>query len=609
MDQQIETNPLNYLDHNNDQGNEDDIIDVTGQSAVIVYDRDVSAVIHYPAGVPTWAHQYIYSTDELRTGTPDQVQFYQHFKKSFLSGTNLDLEGNTNYAFTLLFDLLKDYNAHKELPRLEKQIIRLISAYSKTRPQGLSSLSLVMEEQGDQKGIGRIREFQYAAVNDYGLKLGNKYRKKLNLSEREVDLLNRIWYPDNNFCNIEFCLTETVKLFLLMIAALDHRYRKEGTVVAVEFHMLADLVTHRKLGAGMNNYNYKYTILSALNNIYTLIFKYTENAVRDAYAHTRKLNVDVLDPDADILELYESKLISKLKLLFPVWINRIEQPDETTEIELFTRNTARWKVNFQLICDKFGKEAKQFYKQVLDLAKLNHQNPSVEMIYFEAAKFIARQDKIIALSLYIHHIHVDLNSSVFDNRSLNKTVQKNLFSTGEQLADFEHIVNELIRDKDLEKALTAVEKLYQPKRKKILLDPDAISQISEKHSGTVELLNRYLDDETEAEPVKMKSLIIPTDEVAIRITPIAQVRLGSLFQQTLLFSAIQLDVLELFRKGNLTIPVIELESFAKQHGAFKNQLIDRINEICYDLLDDILIEEEEENYIINENYYQNLLAT
>ena len=62
-------------------------------------------------------------------------------------------------------------------------------------------------------------------------------------------------------------------------------------------------------------------------------------------------------------------------------------------------------------------------------------------------------------------------------------------------------------------------------------------------------------------------------------------------------------------KNNFSIPQSELEAFAKSKGVFSNQLIERINEICFEILDDdVLIEEEDEYLTINPNYYQRLLA-
>jgi hypothetical protein len=76
----------------------------------------------------------------------------------------------------------------------------------------------------------------------------------------------------------------------------------------------------------------------------------------------------------------------------------------------------------------------------------------------------------------------------------------------------------------------------------------------------------------------------------------------------LAFSEIHTAALELFAKSNFSIPQNELELFAKSKGIFKNQLVESINETCYDFLDDVLIEEEDDYYIINTNYFQSISA-
>jgi hypothetical protein len=309
------------------------------------------------------------------------------------------------------------------------------------------------------------------------------------------------------------------------------------------------------------------------------------------------------DKDQDIVELYEQKLLSKLRSLLPIWVLRVEKPDEKTEIELFSRNTTRWKINFEEICKQCGSVPDEFYQGIGELVRLNRKNPSVETIWYEAARFIAKRDNIIALRLYTHYIYQDLNSDNFDNRKLNKTVQKDLFHDVAQVVDFEAIIANLIIDKDLEKALDAVSHIYQPKHRKIILNRDTINQVSEKHSGTVELLNKYLDDdatEFDTQPTKREEIVIKIN-IPEPATP------TKVYSDTLTFTALQEEALENFRKANFTIPVADLEIFAKIKGVFKNQLVDRINELCYDLLDDILIEQEDDNYIINEDYYQAIL--
>lgn len=113
------------------------------------------------------------------------------------------------------------------------------------------------------------------------------------------------------------------------------------------------------------------------------------------------------------------------------------------------------------------------------------------------------------------------------------------------------------------------------------------------------------DDEEEqnADSSKAVASIVPL------VTPVQSSQTPqTIFMEGIQFSAIQNTVVIHFAKSNFTVPQFELEQMAKDHGAFKNQLIDSINECCYELLDDVLIEEEEDNYIIYEHYYQNILA-
>jgi hypothetical protein len=65
---------------------------------------------------------------------------------------------------------------------------------------------------------------------------------------------------------------------------------------------------------------------------------------------------------------------------------------------------------------------------------------------------------------------------------------------------------------------------------------------------------------------------------------------------------VQIRLLELFAKNNFTAPQTEIEDFARRNGAFKNQVIESVNEACYEFLDDVLIEEDEDLYIVNEEY-------
>jgi hypothetical protein len=277
-------------------------------------------------------------------------------------------------------------------------------------------------------------------------------------------------------------------------------------------------------------------------------------------------------------------------------------PDEKTEIELNSQNTSRWKIAFEKITEGYKGDVKYFSDSIHQLSTLNSKNPSIENIYFEASKFIAKSDKQCALLLYVHYLYTDLQSSKFDNKQLTKTVQKSLFASDVQFKDFEKIINDLVNTKDLKKALDASQMFYRPRRKKIELNSDAIAEAHQKHSGTVELLNEYLQDENEhSETIADKNG--KEEEISIQISVLET---EPTEQGESLLKAVQRDLLEIFRKNGLTLGSAEVDAFAKSRGLFRNQLVESINDTCYEALDDVLIEEEEENYSINSDYFQRI---
>ena len=587
---------------------DDSIIDVTDQSYRI---NSNSNLKKYSSGVPYWAHHYVYSYSEINSASSEQKMFYAIFKNSFLNGEYFDLEGNTNYAFILLFDLLIEFDNHKDISKLESQLKILGQCYPKTKSYCVSFLIQKMEANGDSDGVSRLRaEDRYSYQNyntDYDYwRLGSKYKTKLKLNDEEVKLLNKLWYPSNNFCSVEYCCVEILKLYITVIEELKASYIEEGTTIDAQFKAVADAIARKHFKYKNGSQNYKYCIETTNNEFYSHIFKHCENAVREYYGHKRKINTGTYYTTTEAKTEFETKIISKVSGLLPVLISKVSIPDEATDIELYSQNTNRWKIKFEELTASYNEKPKEFIDSIVALGKLNKKNPSIENIFFEASKFIAKYDKESSLSLYVHYLFHDLKSATFDNKQLTKTIQKSLFKTNEQLHDFEIIVSELIKDKDLEKALKNVSKVYEVKRKKIQLSKTSIQEVQQQHSGTVELLNEYLKDDFEDENNSIKSQEINNEEIKIEITQKSEETSHSAFVSNLTFSPIHISALELFSKSNFSIPQSELEIFAKSKGIFKNQLIESINETCYDFLDDVLIEEEDDYYTINTNYFQRI---
>jgi hypothetical protein len=283
--------------------------------------------------------------------------------------------------------------------------------------------------------------------------------------------------------------------------------------------------------------------------------------------------------------------------------------DLESEIEINNYSRYRYKNELFFLFDSFSMEnLYSFEEEIEKLVLRNKGNPYIENIYFESSKFMVKYDASFSLKHYVKYLYLDLQSTTFDNKKLSTTIQKSLFKTNEQLHDFEQIVSGLIKDKDLDKALLAVPKIYEVKRKKIQLDKTTIKEVQQQHSGTVDLLNEYLSDEYEDENNSIQSQEVSNDEIKIEITQKKEESPRSMFLSELSLNPIHISILELFLKNNFSIPQIEIEEFAKSKGVFKNQIIESINETCYEVLDDVLIEEEDDYYTIIPEYFHEILV-
>ena len=601
---------LNTVEPVSDIAEDDSIIDITDEAYIIKKDTDL---IKYMPGVPYWPHQYVYSYNELNAASEEQKKFYIIFRSNFINRKYYDLEGNNNYAFILLFDLLKDFDSHKIISILEKDLSLLGTFYPKTK--SYAELFLRAKKDVKVKDSDSLRfttEDKYSYHNsfvDYDtFNWRNKYKKSLNLSENDTKFLDKVLYPNNNFTNIEYCCTEIIKLYIATIAELKKLYKAEETTLEDDLIDIADIVVRKHYKYRSGSQNYKYAIQPATNELYNTIFKYCENSVREAYGHKRKINTALKYNHDEVKTAFEDKIVLKLNTILPTLITSITPPDDATELELNTQNTVRWKSKFAEITTNFSGTAEAFVEAIIALGKTNKNNPSVENIFFEASKFIAKQSKEAALKLYVYYLYYDLKSATFDNKQLTKTVQKSLFSTNEQLHTFEQIISELINDKNLEKALNAVTNVYAVKRKKIELDRTTIKEVQQLHSGTVELLNEYLRDDFEDDNNTIKAEEISTEEIQIEITQKTETAHHSIYLSELPFTSDHISVLELFSKNSLSILQSEMEEFAKAKGIFKNQIIESINETCYETLDDVLIEEDDDYYTILPEYYNKIIA-
>ena len=204
--------------------------------------------------------------------------------------------------------------------------------------------------------------------------------------------------------------------------------------------------------------------------------------------------------------------------------------------------------------------------------------------------------------MYFNYLNKDLLSLKFENKQLLKFQQKLLFKSQEEMNDFVELTKTFILNRKLDLIIPQIPQIFKEKRKKIKIDRNAINDIQKLHSQTVELLDEYLNDD-EVEEVNQQK--IKTEIVAV--LPEIKMMNENKFNLEFQFSEIQLNILELFEKSSFSITQIELEEYVKSQNLFLNSTIESINDRCFDTLDDVLIEEDDEYYNIFPDYYKKLL--
>lgn len=438
-------------------------------------------------------------------------------------------------------------------------------------------------------------------------KVGKKYTRKLNLSEEQITLLNTLRFGDNVFNEIEYCKIQILKQFLRSIEYLKNHCIPVNKSYPTVIDELSEIIVALQYNYRKESMNYKYTYESVQGEIYNHILKLCENNVREVYGIKRKINTDFNYNNPDILHQFNRKIVSKLDLFLLENQGQILDADAKTNIILNENNTNRWKDKFEIIKQDYTNPI-AFEREIFRLADVNIKNPSADMIFFEASKFISEQNKNCALRLYIHYLDKDLNSPKFDNKQLTKTIQKNLFSTNEQLTDFEKIMSEFISNRNLESAIESVNQLYEPKRKKIVINRQAIENVQKLDSEISKKLGDILSEDFEDENISIQSEETENkEEITFNITNKNPETQNSKYLEELNLTDIQKEILDLFEKQSFNILQSELSDFIKTKNLFMGSTIESINDTCFETLDDILIEEEDEYFTINTDYYKKLL--
>ncbi len=583
------------------------IIDVNSLKLDLSIEKNIVDSSEYQEP-PFWGHYYVYSYDEIKHATKAQKQFYAYFKNEVNNGKYVDIRGITNYAFILYFDFLNEYQNHRDIKLLDEQFKLLGKICPKTRSYSLHSLQEELRKRSDSYSLDKLTDLEepnyqfesgYSDYNSDLYKLGNQYKEKLGLNKQEIRWLNKFYNPTNVFLSIEGCCIATLLQFVTVLKELEKQLKKQETTLANEVTYFKEKIKkiYSKTDSDWGYYDTGYFGNQAESKIYLIMFKRVENSVRESFGHKRKVSGDFPYAEKSLSEEFETKLGNSLNTLIEELKSKVEQPNLETQIELNIQNVNRWRIKLNELKVTFKKEdIGQFVDGVIKLEEANQKNPNIENIFYHASKFISKYDKHQSLEYYAKYIYYDLKSKKFDNKELTKTVQKSLFKTEEQIKDFKEIIGGLIATKDIQSALEKISKIYITKRKRIQLDSSEIQEVEQKHEGTVELLNEYLSDEKEKSKTKIDEIVIIPPKVN-----------NSVFVSEISMNQVQEELVKIIIDNSFKIHQDEVDIYATKNGMFKNQLIDSINEVCEEFLDgEALIEEDNDNYIVEESYYNEI---
>lgn len=653
------------------QPDEQHIIDISDEGCLLPSPEEKPGIIKSLLPVPIWPHKYIFGAYEIEYATPAQQEFYAFFKNEFRNNRCLDVEENTNYLFTLLFELLDDYKIHGDINTIEHQIKLMGDAYPVTRSYAISYLVKLLAEKESQRSelfdkaarqviatrqassqqlksifnlsdsetkqllleleeagvIAQLSDGENATVlmtnifqiqpeiseetehrliedfPDFFWSLGQRYAQQLGLDKREKKILDQMRLYENNFNSIEVLRIEIFKLLLLGISDLDESYRTEGSSLTLQINEMGDLIARKHYRYRLNSRNHNAALRSAPNDVYSALFKICENEVREHYHHKRKVQIPPYCDHPQIVDTSGNNLFERFREVLHPFLSLLPPLDEVTENELNRRNPTRWKTVFSELAEQLeALEPSVFIRRVLQLGKENIKNPALENIYLEAFRTMTTKDPKSALILYLYYLECILDSGKEVYKPIPKNQHKLLFNDDSQQKEFEKIVDAFCNDRDLSAALHLTERIYLPKRKKIRIDASDIHQIQLHHAATVDLLNEYLGEEEEG--------VLPeqpiTDHLPSLQSPQENKSTVSADQKgryIVNLNEVQLQFIQLFTENNLKLDEQEANRFAKEHNCFLSQLIESVNDTCYDTLDDVLIEEEDATYTIAPDYF------
>jgi hypothetical protein len=457
----------------------------------------------------------------------------------------------------------------------------------------------------------------------YYYSFATPYEKELGLTKIDTKYLDKIEFSENAFNRISYCKREVIRLFVAAmrnwLENISQKYRVDGSAYIEQF---AELVAKKEHRYRSGSWNFRDTLRRVEKWLLTRLFQLSENAVRNAYNHGRQLAPRSSYTNKEVVHRL-GELDKEMEELIAKHLYIIRPTSQEVEMELNGQNKSRWKVAFEQISNSLEADnIEAFVAKIMQLHEMNKENTSNSLIFLESAKFLASQEqhRLWALKMYVYYAYCEPKDSKLKTVSVKD--KKIMLPNADALKFYaNYIENQQFRafsQVDFFKIIdtTFAAAIAPPSRKKIIIDHQAVADTKAAHSDTVALLNNILADEeaeTTIAPAKISPKVETTKVETTKAettkvkTPKTASTTNHKYKADLGLQEIQIELLELFGANNLSLDSAEIKQLAKVHKTTHNSLIDSINEICFELLDDVLIEEDSTNhYTINSSYFRQI---
>jgi hypothetical protein len=286
---------------------------------------------------------------------------------------------------------------------------------------------------------------------------------------------------------------------------------------------------------------------------------------------------------------------------------------EEEEKELYDQDPNLWRARYTCLKKRFTKAREGgFYDAICGLGIMD--NAHAKEIYFKAFKFLATRNKIYALMCYLHYVNIDSFGII--NIQPVKMPHRSLFQDAVQETEFKQIIENLLETHDINYAVkrwklitgqeieldrSSIEETQEKQKQisellygliawkertwqEIELDKSAIEEAQEEQKQVSELLGKYLSEE---------EAVILANPVLLESAP-----------ATAIAGHNEICLFQLFEQNDYKLGKKKINIFAAEKGIFRDSFIQHINEMYFDELDDILIEEDAGAYFLNKEYYK-----